>query len=196
LEWDEQAGMKEKMNFYRQVARVLLFGAVAFGLCSCAEIARDMGFVHDSDLQMRSGISGTETNPTPLDPFQTYSLVMAADECRFFTLKVPSGWYWKLFLTVANRDETRRGQLTAEIPQVDPAWAPLPASSFKTSFDLGREGSQAVLGIGNPGPSRTALFRLCQNGAPLRITIESQISATNALMGPDLQGKDFEIPGP
>ncbi|HJT24335.1 MAG TPA: hypothetical protein VJ873_07140, partial [bacterium] len=138
------------------------------GLTSCFGIDRDMGLVQVPDLQQREGITGTQDNPTPLDPFKRYDLVMAADECRFFTMKVPSQWYWKIYLTAADREEARRGSLTAEIAPANPPWIPLPATVFKKNFDLGgREGLQAVLAVGNSQADRIATFQLCQDGAPL-----------------------------
>ncbi len=165
---------------------------VISGLTSCAGLARDMGIDHPSDLQQRTGITGTIANPTPLNPFITYDLVMAANECRFFTMVVPSKWYWKVYLTVSNRDDTRRGKLTAMIQQTNPPWGVLPNIGLGKQFDLAREGLQAILGVGNPGEDRVALFQLCQEGAPVHIIIASQISATRALMGPG----DIQTPVP
>jgi hypothetical protein len=189
-----------KRNFFRLTQGTLrplwfnLFLALVLGsgLYSCAGLARDMGMDHPTDLQMRAGVTGTESEPTPLDPFKTYDLVMAGDECRFFTMVVPSKWYWKVYLTVANRDDARRGKVTAIIQQTTPPWGVLPNIGLSKEFDLEREGLQAVLGVGNSGEDRTALFRLCQEGAPVHITIASQISATRALMGPG----DIQTPGP
>jgi hypothetical protein len=112
-------------------------------------------------------------------------MVLAGGECRFLILKVPSQWYWKVFLTAADRSDAQKGHLTAEIAQVNPPWAPLSGTLFKRQFDLNRaEGDQAVLGVGNPGPDRFALLKLCQNGAPLIVTLQSEISATDALLAP------------
>jgi hypothetical protein len=171
-----------------------LFLAVTFclGLSSCSGIARDMGMEEAPDLQQRAGITGTVDNPTPLDPFKKYELVMAANECRYFTMEVPSKWFWKIFLTAANREVSRNGRLTADIGPADPPWGQLPGAAFSKKFDLAREGLQALLGVGNARENRTAILRLCQEGAPLHITIESQVSATNALMGP----KDIPTPMP
>ena len=164
----------------------LLLSVVSLGLTSCFGIDRDMGLVEVPDIKQREGITGTEANPTPLDPFKQYDLVMAADECRFFTMKVPSNWYWKIYLTAADREESRRGNLTAEIAPADPPWGAISGTVFKKNFDLaGREGLQAVLAVGNSQADRTATFRLCQDGAPLHITIQSEVSATKALLGPD-----------
>ena len=145
--------------------------------------------VEETDMEQRAGITGTENNPTPLDPFKKYDLVMAANECRFFAIKVPHNWFWRVYLTVANREEIRRGQLRAQIAQPDPPWGQLPGAGFEKYFDLGREGLQVALGVGNKAETRTALFKLCQQGAPLHVTIESQISATTDLMGPEKKPK-------
>jgi hypothetical protein len=77
-------------------------------------------------------------------------------------------------------------------PADEPALGALPNIGLSKEFDLEREGLQAVLGVGNSGEDRTALFQLCQEGAPVHITISSQISATRALMGPG----DIQTPGP
>ncbi len=162
-----------------------LLSVVSLGLVSCFGLDRDMGLVKVPDLQQRSGITGTQADPAPLDPFKRYDLVMAADECRFFSMKVPSKWYWKIYLTVANREDMRRGSLRAAIASATPPWSPLPATSFNKSFDLGgREGDQVVLAVGNTQDDRLAYLQLCQTGAPLHITIQSEVSATSALMGP------------
>jgi hypothetical protein len=162
----------------------ILLSVVALGLSSCEGLARDIGMSQPTDLEQRTGLTGTQENPTPLDPFKRYELVMAAGECRYFTMQVPSKWYWKIYLTAANREDNRRGTLTAEILQANPPWSPLAATNFSKSFDLGREGLQAILAVGNRAPDRLAMFKLCQDGAPLHVTIQSEVSATNVLMGP------------
>ena len=161
-----------------------LLSAVSWGLASCAGIARDVGIDEGPDLEQRSGAAGTQENPFPLDPFQKYELVMAADECRFFSMEVPSGWYWKATLTAANREQDRRGSLRAEILQSNPPWNPLPATSMSKNFDLAREGVAAILAVGNNGPTRTAYLRLCQDGAPIHITLQSQVFSPGALLPP------------
>jgi hypothetical protein len=143
-----------------------------------------MGLEKPTDLQLRSGLEGTQANPASMDPFKTYELVMAANECRYFRVKVPAKWFWKVSLTVANREDARRGKLAAAIDPTNPNWAPLQGAGFSKNFDLGREGLEALLGVGNPGPDQIAVLHLCQDGAPLHITIQCQISATKALLGP------------
>ncbi len=160
-------------------------------LTSCSEVARDMGLEEVPDVQLRSGITGTQDHPTALDPFKRYDLVMAANECRFFTMKVPHKWFWKVFLTVVSRKENAQGRLMSEIAQPDPPWAQLPATTFGRTFVLTHEGDQGVLGVGNNDDTRVALLRLCQEGAPVNVTIESQISATSDLLGPDLKNSDL-----
>jgi hypothetical protein len=157
---------------------------VALCLGSCAQVARDMGLEEVADIDQRAGVTGTQARPAVLDPFKKYNLVMAANECRFFQMKVPSRWYWKIYLTVVNREENRSGRLVAEIAPSDPAWSSLPDSRFGKTFVLEREGVQAVLGVGNSGPTRVAYFKLCQEGPPLHIAIESQVSSNAELLGP------------
>jgi len=174
-----------------RLALCLCVSVVILSLSSCSEVVSDIGLEQVPDIQQRKGPTGTVDQPAVLDPFKRYDLVMAANECRFLTITVPSQWYWKVFLTVANREENRRGRLDAEFLQVNPPWSSVPASAFSKSFDLGREGVQAVLGVGNTGPDRPALLRLCQQGAPLLVTIESQVSAAVTLLGPDLKVNGF-----
>ena len=135
-------------------------------------------------------MTGTESEPAVLDPFKSYVLVMAANECRYFTMKVPSQWYLEATLTVVSRDEKHSGHLGAELAQSDNAWQALPETQFKKMFDLFRGGSGRFLGVGNPGPSRAALLRLCQDGVPVKVTIESQISPLSQL--PAVTGQSFQ----
>lgn len=170
---------------------MLLFAVV---LPSCSGIARDMGIEETSDLEQREGTTGgSMDNPQPLDPFKRYDIVLSANECRVYSLKIPSKWSWKVSLTVANRTDGRRGRLTADILPKEPSWGELAGCYSSKSFDLGREGSQVLLGIGNPGEDRVAFLKLCQDGAPLKVTMTSQISASKALLGPN--GSVTPIPG-
>jgi len=162
----------------------VLLSAVALGLTSCFGISRDLGMEEVPDVQQREGVTGSPSNPTPLDPFKKYDLVMAANECRYFSMLVPSQWSWKFTLTVANRDDMKKGRLEAQIDPAKTPWAPIQGAYMQKHFELGREGLQALMGVGNPGENQTAYFHLCQEGAPLHITIQSQISATKALLGP------------
>jgi hypothetical protein len=83
-----------------------------------------MGIDGATDVELRSGLTGTQANPASLDPFKRYDLVMAANETRFFSMKVPSGWYWKVYVTAASRKENDEGRLSAVIAQTDPPWSP------------------------------------------------------------------------
>jgi hypothetical protein len=166
-------------------------------LSSCADISKEVGSGSKSDVEVREGITGTEQNPAVLDPFTKYEMVMTGGECRYLVMKIPSRWYWKAFITAADRDETQKGHLEAEIAQGNPAWAPLPGTLFKKDFNLNRgEGDQAVLAAGNSGPDRLALLKLCQDGAPLIVTLQSEISATGALLAPDVNGLATPTPEP
>ena len=165
-----------------------LSGLLLLALTSCSDVSKELVSDTKTDKDLREGITGSQQNPAVLDPFTKYEIVMAGDECRFLVMKIPSRWYWKAFITAADRDETRKGHLTAEI-QNNPPWALLPGTLLKKDFDLkGAEGDQAVLAAGNPGPDRLAHLKLCQDGAPLVITLQSEISATGALLAPDVNG--------
>jgi hypothetical protein len=158
--------------------------AMAFSL-SCAEMARDMGIDDVTDVQLRSGLTGKENSPATLDPFKKYDLVMAANECRYFMMKVPSNWYWKVYVTAASRKENAEGRLSADISQQNPAWDSLDGTTFSKKMILRNDGDQALLAVGNTAPTRYAVLRLCQEGAPVYVTIESQVSTTTDLWGPD-----------
>jgi hypothetical protein len=41
-----------------------------------------------------------------------------------------------------------------------------------------------------------ALLKLCQDGAPLIVTLQSEISATGALLAPDVNGLATPTPEP
>lgn len=178
-----------RQKIENQTVRVGLLAVLGLFLllqASCSEVSKELGSSTASATETRVGITGTEQNPAVLDPFTKYEMVMAGGECRFLVMKIPSRWYWKAFLTAANRDETQKGHLTAEIAQPNPPWVALPGTLLKRNFDLNRaEGDQAVLSAGNPGPGRLALLKLCQDGAPLIVTLQSEISATGALLAPD-----------
>jgi hypothetical protein len=164
-------------------------------LTSCAEMARDMGIDDVTEVQMRSGLTGTQKDPAELDPFKRYDLVMTANECRYFTIKVPSSWFWKVYVTAAARKENSESRVNALIFPSDPAWASLPATTFDKAMVLKQDGDQALLAVGNTGPSRQAVLRICQEGAPANVTLESQVSTTDKLLGPqDDSGISLDAP--
>jgi hypothetical protein len=156
-----------------------------FALSSCAEMARDMDIDGATDVQLRSGLRGTQKDPAELDPFKRYDLVMAANECRVFTMKVPTNWYWKVYITAAARKENVESRVSATIEPSSPAWSSLPGTTFEKIMTLRQDGVQAVLAVGNANESREAELQICQEGAPANITIESQVSSTASLIGPD-----------
>jgi hypothetical protein len=167
------------ISVYLCLSVVILFSG------SCAEMARDMGIDGATDVQLRSGLTGTLNSPASLDPFKRYDLVMAANETRFFTMKVPAGWYWKVYVTAASRKENDEGRLSAIIAQTDPPWVPLEGTSFDKTMTLKNDGDQALLAVGNAVDTRYAVLRLSQEGAPVYVTIESQVSTTANLLGPN-----------
>jgi hypothetical protein len=79
---------KKRFNWLIQICYLCLSVAIIFSV-SCAEMARDMGIDGATDVQLRSGLTGTQNAPAALDPFKKYELVMTANESRFFTMKVP-----------------------------------------------------------------------------------------------------------
>ena len=160
-------------------SKFLLILLLSMGLSSCSTLGTDLGFVHLSDIQQRSGITGTLEEPGTLDPFQRYDLVMAADECRYLQMNLPEKWYWKIFITGANREESDKSKLTARLLPTDPDWQALPLSTTQKEFDLKREGIEGVLGVANTGPTRMAVLELCQEGSPVRVTIQSEVSPMN-----------------
>ncbi len=162
----------------------------ALSLSSCAELNKDTGLQKVPDEQLRSGPTGTLLNPAPLDPFKKYNLIMAGDECRYFVMKVPSQWYWKVFLTAVNREDGQEGKLTAGIAQGGIPWVKLPDADFSKVFLLRHEGVQGVLGIANDAQGRQAILELCQEGVPLKVTIESQIFSITGILGPRNKPKD------
>jgi hypothetical protein len=174
------------IGVYLCLSVVLLFSV------SCAEMARDMGIDGATDVQLRSGLTGTQNNPASLDPFKRYDLVMTANESRFFTMKVPSGWYWKVYVTAASRKENAEGRLAADISQPDPPWSPLEGTSFDKTMVLKNDGDQALLAVGNTVQTRYAVLRLSQEGAPVYVTIESQVSTTTNLLGPNPSNSDLK----
>jgi len=120
-----------------------------------------------------------------LDPFKKYDLLMAANESRYFVMMVPANWYWKVYVTAASRRENAEGRLSADISQATPPWASLPGTTFSKTMILHHDGDQALLAVGNTVQTRSALLRLTQEGAPVNVTIESQVSSTTNLLGPD-----------
>ena len=159
--------------------RLLILIFFSLTLCSCSTLGTDMGFVHLSDMQQREGITGTPQNPATLDPFKRYDLVMAANECRYLQMNLPQRWYWKIFVTGANRAENDKSKLTARLLPSVPDWVALPISVTQKEFELNREGVESVLGVANTGPARMAVLELCQEGSPVRVTIQSEVSPMN-----------------
>jgi hypothetical protein len=92
-------------------------------------------------------------------------------------MKLPEQWFWKLTVTATNRSEKKNGRLVAKILPSRPAWSPLASFNSEKEFNLGRESVQAVIGVGNKGPTRMVLLQLCQEGALLRVRLEGQVFA-------------------
>src|SRR5579859_6763783 len=121
--------------------RFFIAACALLSLCSCAEISKDVGLDEVPDIEQREGPTGTLDQPFALDPFQKYNLVMAAHECRYFQMKLPEKWYWKVAVTVVNR-EAEHGRLTARILPPKTPWNPLMNLGTEKNFELGRESIQ------------------------------------------------------
>lgn len=169
---------------------LLCVPALSLWSLSCTQVAQDLGLqAPPPDIERRKGPTGTADSPVTLNPFEKYQLVMAAGECRYFSMKIPERWYWKVFLTSVNK-EPRFGKLTAEISGGPLAWAKLPGVASTQSYELHQEGTQGVVGVGNLGPTRTALLKLCQQGAPLQVTLVSEVSSSAQLIAPKPKSTD------
>ena len=169
---------------------------LSLGLTSCRTLGTDLGLVHLTDLQQREGPTGTLAQPAALDPFKSYDLVMAANECRYFQMNLPQGWYWKLFVTAVNRSKDTSGVLKAGVLPSTPAWEAVPLCVSQKEFDLKTEGEEEVLGVSNKGPARPAVLELCQEGSPIRVTLKSEVSPVSGeLMSPLGMKLPIRLPG-
>lgn len=162
---------------------------LSLGLVSCRTLGTDLGLVRLSDIQQREGLTGTQSAPAVLDPFKRYDLVLAADESRYFQMNLPQGWYWKLFVTAVNRSPNIPGQLNARLLPSTPDWEAVPLCLSQKQFNLKAESDQEVLGAANTGPTRPAILELVQTGAPIQVTLQSEVSPMNGeLMRPFVMG--------
>jgi hypothetical protein len=148
---------------------------------------KEMGLAQKSDLERRTGSGGSPNRPETLSPFVTYRLVMAGNECRFFQMRVPSKWYWKLYVTAANEETGVEANLTASFETSDGGWQPLVPLETHKEFPVADASSQAALGVANAGDDRMLTLKLSQNGAPIKVILESQVSAYgHAILEPPL----------
>jgi hypothetical protein len=148
---------------------------------------KGVGLVKKPDIERREGSGGSPSRPETLNPFSTYRLVLAGDECRFFQMRVPSKWYWKLYVTAANEDQGMESKLTATFQTSEDGWKPLVPLETHKEISVADSSSQAALGVANEGDDRMLTLRLCQNGTPVIVTLESQVSAYgHALLNPPL----------
>jgi hypothetical protein len=148
---------------------------------------KGVGLVKKPEVERREGSGGPASLPEILNPFTTYRLVLAGDECRFFQMRVPSKWYWKLYVTAANEDKGMESKLTAAFETSEEGWKPLVPLETHKEFPVADASSQAALGVANDGDDRMLTLKLCQNGSPVIVTLESQVSAYgHALLQPPL----------
>jgi len=113
---------------------------------------------------------------------------MASRECRYFQVQIQSHWYWKVMLTAATRGEGRSAGLEAELATQGEGWKPVVPYESHKNFLLNADSSQGVIALANDGPERTLVLKLCQEGAPVKVILDSQVSAFgNALLAPPLK---------
>jgi hypothetical protein len=149
---------------------------------------RAMGLSKTSDLQRRKGIAGTADAPFVLNPLVPHTIVMSAKECRYFQVQIPSRWYWKVMLTAATRQMGRSAGLEAELLTQGEGWKPVVPYESQKTFLLNADSSQGVVAVANNGPDRVLVLKLCQEGASVKVILDSQVSAFgNALLVPPLK---------
>ncbi len=164
---------------------------------------RKLGLISAPDIDQRRGVTGTEESPLPLNPLTKYKLVMAAGECRWFQVRVPKRWYWKVTLTAVCPDK-RSGRLEASLDISDGGWKPVVPYETRKVFDLAGwsemgvrvgDSRQGVVAAANIGPERPLVLKICQSGAPVQALLEFQVSAFgDVLLAPPLK-KSLKHPG-
>ncbi|HVM32870.1 MAG TPA: hypothetical protein VMU88_07030 [bacterium] len=156
---------------------LLLLGSLGLSACATAPAPQAADL---PGVSQREGLTGTAGDPATLNPFKHYDLVLAAGENRYFQVDLPQGWYWKLFVTAVDSDDNDGAELKAGILPAEPAWRSLPLSESAKDFKLKpKEGDQQVLGVANLGPDRMAVVELSQTGAPVQVSLRSEISPLN-----------------
>lgn len=156
-------------------AGVFLLAAAVFG-AACGPALRTAGLKEGPPESRRSGLMGFRHDPAPLNPFETTELVMAGDECRFYRLKVPSGWTWKLRLTAASRRPGVPAEVHARILPESPPWGEVPNAARERVLRLASGGTQVLLGVANPLGDRMAVLELCQVGGDVGLILESEVA--------------------
>jgi len=151
-------------------------------------VFRAMGIASTTDIGKRRGPGGTPEAPFELNPLRSKILVLAAHECRDFQVRLPKDWYWKVTLTASTRGDNSSASLSAELRDEGGGYAPVPPFEKTKSFRLSADSRQGVIALANQGPDRPLVLRLCQDGAPVKVVMESQVSAFgNALMAPPVK---------
>lgn len=144
-------------------------------LSGCGVMVK-LGIKRPPDLEQRRGPVGHAGAPAVLNPFGTVSLVMAADECRVFKVRVPGGWYLKYLITVVNRRDGTPAYLRAGFQVADPTWAEMSPYFLRKSFYIREGSSQAVVAVANQAKDRDVLFEICQEGPPVEVTLVPETS--------------------
>jgi len=177
--------------------RAFVVTAVPLLFSGCAVLVK-LGIQSPPDLEQRRGPAGTAASPVVLNPFDPVRLVMAADECRTFRVRVPGGWYLKYLITVVNRRDGKPAFLKAGFQVFDPSWAEMAPHPLTKRFFIREGSSQAVLAVANRGKDRDVLLELCQEGPPMEVILQPETSKVvdTFIVPRPAFGKDGEIPPP
>ena len=169
------AGPGRALRFRRGLALLLvLAGPLAFA--GCRGTFRQIGLSRKPDIDQRTGPVGTQEKPTTISPFEDINWVLAGDECRWIQIRVPHEWYWLLTVTVVNEDPGREARLEAALDASDGTWKNVPPTEFHKTFNLSEGSNQATVGDANTLGDRYLEVRLCQDGAPARVRLSSEVS--------------------
>lgn len=167
-------------------------------LSGCGVMVK-LGIKSPPDLEQRRGPAGTDPSPALLNPFESSRLVMAADECRTFRVRVPGGWYLKYVITVVNRRDGTPAYFKAGFRVDDPSWAEMVPHPLRKQFFIREGSSQAVVAVANQAKDRDVLLELCQEGPPVEVTLQpetSKVTATFLLPKPSFSGEGEDGKGP
>jgi hypothetical protein len=169
---------KKRSNPIFKMGLILILSGLM--MSSCRSLLIQMGLKQVPDLELRAGLMGTQAHPALLNPFKTYSMVLAAQDYRFFKVKFPAHWYWKVFVTVVNQKK-RRGELWIRIFPSRTHWGILIPLRSENEFEVSQEGTQGSVGVINRGRTKTAYLELKQSGAPLQVLLQSEMAPETAL---------------
>lgn len=158
-------------------------------------VMRTLGIARTPDVEQRQGPAGTRIAPVVLNTFEKTILVLAADECRTFKVRVPQGWYLKYVVTVVNRRDGKQAYLRSRFVPEGAGWAEFVPHPLKHQFFLREGSSQAVIAVANQTASRDILFELCQEGPPVQVILQPETSRViHSVVLPEPMKTPTEIP--